>query len=122
MKRKYSKISANERSLISKKYDDGKGPSCIATKLEVSVKILASITNLYKSTERIQVKTNLLPRTMKIGNDVCVTLLDLKKKLLEQLNIDASVISINKVITTLNFTFKRIQLIPHSRNTNKNLE
>jgi len=43
-----------------------------------------------------------------IGNDVCVTQLNLKKKLLEQLNIDVSVtISINKVIITLNFTFKR---------------
>ena len=112
MKRKYSKISASERSLICKKYDDWKGPSCIDAELEVSVKTVASIIHLYKSTERIQVKTNRLPRTMKIceegrtlignliGNDVPVTLLDLKKKLLEQLNIDVSVTSINKLITT----------------------
>jgi len=72
------------------------------------------------------VNTNRLHRTMKIseegrtlienliGNDVSVTLLDLKKKLLEQLNLHVLVTSINKVITTLNFTFKRVQLIPHS--------
>ena len=132
--RKLKKVSEQERSLICKKYDDGKGPSCIAAELEISLKTVTSIINLYKSTGRIQVKSNRLPRTRKIdatgqtlietliANDVSITLLQLKKQLLQQLNIEVSTTSINKALRNLHYTFKKVQLVPQRRNADSNVE
>jgi len=52
-----------------------------------------------------------------ITKDVSVTLATLKEKLDKEKNVDFSIATIDRVIHGFHYTFKRVSLIPTSRNT-----
>ena len=60
------RFTPNERQCICKKYDDGKSPSIIARELEINVKTVISVINLYKTSGRIYAKTMRTTRKKKL--------------------------------------------------------
>jgi transposase len=117
------------RETIIRKYNAGKNPKTIGNELELNRKTISSVILKYKSTGRILAVKKRAPKNKKINeagrdliraaitDDVSVTLKELKGKLFENLGINASITTISNCLEEMNYSFKRVVLVPEARNT-----
>lgn len=123
------------REQIIKKFQSGKGPQKIADEIDLNVNTVSSVIRLFKQSGRIGAKKTRAPRQKKISldamsvlteaisADVSVPLKTLKEKLNDQLGVSACLATISNSLRGMNYSLKKVSLIPESRNTeeNKNL-
>lgn len=127
-------LEQGTRETIIRKYNAGKNPKKIAEELELNRKTVSSVISNFKKTGRTFAVKKRLPKNRKINNegcelihsaimeDVSVTLKELKRKLYDDLRINASITTISKTIKEMNYSFKRVVLVPESRNTSELIE
>lgn len=127
------KIPNNTRSLIIKKYENGKSISEISKELEINRNTITSIIRLFQNTGRVEVRVKRVPRRKKLSeeaknfirtevdNDVSLTLKVIKQKLSESLNISCSVTTVENALKELHYSFKRVELVPVARNSENNV-
>lgn len=127
-------LEQNVREIIIRKHNSGKNPKKIAEELELNRKTVSSVIFNYKKTGRIFAKRIRTPKNKIIGesgrqliilaieNDVSIPLKSLKIKLMEDLGIAASITTISKCLDELNYSFKRVVLIPEVRNSHELIE
>lgn len=127
-------LSNEIRQLICSKYDAGKTTLMISNELELNYETVKSVLRLYKASGRIEAKKQRRPKPKKINlneevfitnlisEDVSITLENIKSKLREETGIIVSKSSIARSIENMNYSFKRVQLIPERRNLESNIE
>lgn len=131
----HKKQLSNEiRTSIVRKYNSGKSITTISEELEINYQTVSSIVRLFNSTGRILAvkKRNIVRKKLTIietdyikeliENDASITLDAIKQKLETEKNVFVSRSTIDREIKDFNFSFKKVQLIPESRNTVENLE
>ena len=122
------------REAIIKKFNDGKHAKKISEELEVNKNTVASVIRLFKKEGRITAITKRTSKSKKITPEACafiedciqedcsLTLKELGKKILYKYGIIASLTTISQSIKTMNYSFKRVVLVPEARNTTDMIE
>jgi transposase len=121
-------LSNDLRERIIRADNEGKHPDVIADIIGCHRTTVDRIIKLYDREERIEVnlrggqKSRLLSEEYRIiirnyiSENCSITLESIKRRLMNEYNLEVSISTINRAISSFNFTFKRVSLIPEKRN------
>lgn len=122
------KISNEIRKLIIEKLKSGDSPKDVSNIYQVNYDTVRSMYRTYKKNGLMEKKTTgrrqpILTEEQKericdwVDEDCSLTLLQLKNKCFEEMNITVSISTIERALKSFHYTIKRVHRIPLSRNS-----
>jgi len=127
--RRSKNLSDETRASICRKYNNGKSASMIAGELELPRTTVNSVLKIYKDNARIEcIKSkSRRPKIItdeikafivdKINEDVSITLNALRLCIINTYFTSLSIATIDRAISSFNYSFKRVQNVPLARNS-----
>lgn len=127
-------MSDDMRKKIVLKYETGKTAHEIAVELEINKKTVETVLMVFKKTGRInsikkrapkqkKITTNIKEYIKRLIEDDCsITLMKIKEKIRNNMNVLVSKSTIAKEIANFNYSIKKVVLVPYMRNVPDNIQ